>query len=226
MEAIIFDTETTGLADPEVIEAAWMDLQFASDAAGRVHLRLGEPVVRRFRPRGRISMGAMATHHIMDEDLRDAPPSDSLALPPGVRYLVGHNIDYDWKAIGCPGGVRRIDTLALARSAWPQCDSHSLGALTYFLFRSTARGDLQGAHSAEVDITLTANLLQAYLAQSPAEIINLEGLWQASERARVPTVMPFGKHRGLPIAEVPPDYKAWLRRQDDLDPYLRLALGN
>jgi exodeoxyribonuclease X len=36
--------------------------------------------------------------------------------------------------------------------------------------------------------------------------------------------MPFGKHRGVAMAEVPADYKRWLRGQPDVDPYLRQAL--
>lgn len=142
-----------------------------------------------------------------------------------MQYLIGHNIDFDWKVIGSPATLRRIDTLGLARALWPRCDSHSLGALTYFLFRASARTQLQGAHSAEVDIALTASLLQAILTRHPEEITSMEQLWRASEDARVPRVMPFGKHKGMPIAEVPEDYKAWLRRQADVDPYLLKALG-
>ena len=36
--------------------------------------------------------------------------------------------------------------------------------------------------------------------------------------------MPFGKHKGVPISEVPKDYKQWLLRQSDVDPYLVKAL--
>jgi len=36
--------------------------------------------------------------------------------------------------------------------------------------------------------------------------------------------MPFGKHKGLPIREVPADYRRWLLGQSDVDPYLRRAL--
>jgi len=37
--------------------------------------------------------------------------------------------------------------------------------------------------------------------------------------------MPFGKHKGTPMADVPRDYKAWLLNQPDVDPYLRKALA-
>jgi len=56
------------------------------------------------------------------------------------------------------------------------------------------------------------------------EVSTWEELWQASERARIPSIMPFGKHRGMAISELPPDYKAWLLRQDTLDYYVKLAV--
>jgi exodeoxyribonuclease X len=36
--------------------------------------------------------------------------------------------------------------------------------------------------------------------------------------------MPFGKHKGLLLADVPGDYRDWLLNQEDIDPYLRKAL--
>jgi len=37
--------------------------------------------------------------------------------------------------------------------------------------------------------------------------------------------MPFGKHKGLMLADLPGDYKQWLLAQGDIDPYLRKALA-
>jgi exodeoxyribonuclease X len=37
--------------------------------------------------------------------------------------------------------------------------------------------------------------------------------------------MPFGKHKGLMLADLPSDYKQWLLGQGDIDSYLRKALG-
>jgi exodeoxyribonuclease X len=49
-------------------------------------------------------------------------------------------------------------------------------------------------------------------------------LWEISEKARIPSVMPFGKHKGVPMGDVPADYKRWLLNQPDVDPYLAIAL--
>lgn len=222
MTAIVFDTETTDIRAPEIIEAAWMPVTIA--ASGVDSLQFGAPVSRRYKPAGRISMGAMAVHHIMEEDLAGCEPSTSFALPKGVAYLIGHNVDFDWAAVGSPPKIKRIDTLCLARKYWPECDSHSLGALAYYLFRPTARQALKAAHSAQADILLTGRLLNEIVRKSGQRIETVEQLWALSEAARVPEVMPFGKHKGELIAQVPRDYKVWLLKQPDVDPYLVKAL--
>lgn len=214
MNAIIFDTETTGLDAPEVIETAWVRIDIAGNKLG------GQ--VDRFRPSKPISLGAMATHHIMDEDLEDAPPSASFRLPEGVEYLVGYNVDFDWGAIGKPA-VKRIDLCAMCRSLWPEADSHTQSAMLYLLERNTARDNLEHAHSAGHD-AVNCWRIYCHVVRKAGPFETFEQLWQASERMRIPTVMTFGKHKGMPISKVPPDYKRWLLGQPDVDPYLQKAL--
>lgn len=55
-------------------------------------------------------------------------------------------------------------------------------------------------------------------------IHNIDDLYLASEQARIPTKINFGKHKGSLIQDLPHDYINWLLRQDDLDPYLKKAL--
>ena len=55
-------------------------------------------------------------------------------------------------------------------------------------------------------------------------IQDIEQLYIASEEARIPKSITFGKHKGTAIQDLPADYIQWLLRQDDLDPYLRKAL--
>lgn len=212
--AIIFDTETTGINDPQLIEAAY--IRPDSFANG-----IKESFCKRYKPSKAISLGAMATHHIMDEDLEGCEASESFLLPDGVEYLIGHNIDFDWKVIGQPP-IKRICTLALCRHLIPEADSHSLGAMIYYFNRGGAREMVKGAHSAEADVMMCLFILHAIINLTNAD--SWEYLWQLSEKARIPTVMPYGKHKGEPIASVPSDYKQWLLRQTDVDPYLVKAL--
>lgn len=237
--ALILDTETTGIDEPDVVELAFLGPLQAFSPPELLIERL------RFKPRKPISLGALATHHILDEELeQEAPWPGTWSPPAGTDYLIAHNVDFDWKAIGAPP-VKRICTLALARRLWPAVDSHSLSALTYHFAvdRRKAREELRHAHGAGFDVELCLRLLTAILAAMP-KVQSWERLWDASERARVPTHLEFGKYgpksdwakiakqpQGMLIAELKradPDYRRWLLsgKCDTVndDPYLRKAL--
>lgn len=234
--ALILDTETTGVEEPDVVELAF---------AGPLHAFSPPELVierMRFKPRKPITLGALATHHILDEELEHEELWPGTWAPPeGTDYLIGHNVDFDWKAIGSPP-VKRICTLALSRRLWPNVDSHSLGALTYHFAvdRRVAREELRKAHGAGFDVELCLRLLTAILAAMP-KIQSWERLWDASEKARIPTHMTFGKYgpheawakvNGGPmrcddVRRNDPGYWSWLRDKCDQvrdDEYLRRAL--
>lgn len=236
--AIILDTETTGLDSPDVVALANTNtLESPHNLSGSVALQL-------FKPSKPISLGAMATHHIIDEDLVDCPPWPGRWTPPdGVQYLIGHNVDYDWKAIGQPH-LARIDTLAFARTLLPDLESHTLGALTYyFQGRIAGRELLQRAHSADQDVHLCLLLLAELLKLMPG-MASWHEVWIASEKARVPKYLSFGKYgpksewakannqpKGMSIAAVKRydhGYWSWLVSgkcdQVNEDPYLQKAL--
>jgi len=214
-QAIIFDVEATDKNDAVIIEAASLDVTSLSP------FDAGNPWVQRYNPGKPISLGALATHHILDEELISCPPSTSFKLPAGTKYLIGHNIDFDWVAIGSPE-VKRICTLALARSLWPDLDSHTQSALLYYFERDTARDQLRNAHSALADVWICSKIVGKIIEK--LHPVSLDAFWEMSEKARIPTIMPFGKHKGEAINLVPSDYKQWMLRQDNVSPYLRKAL--
>lgn len=215
MSVLIIDTETTGFIDPEPVEIAWARVRDIETLAGV------EKFESRYKPSKPISLGAMATHHIMDEDLVDCDPPETFTLPVGTKYLIGHNIDFDWNVIGSPD-VKRICTLALSRDLFPEVDSHTLSAMFYHLERACARYRLQNAHSAFTDVMLCRDILKHLVGM--LGVSTWEDLWIASEAARIPKVMTFGKHKGMAIKDIPADYKQWLLKQSDIDPYLVTAL--
>jgi len=214
-KTIIFDTEATDIKEPVLIEAAWVELQSLRP------FTVTNPFEQRYNPGKPISLGALATHHIMDEELVDCPPAARFKLPGNVGCIIGHNVDFDWGVIGKPD-IKRICTLALARKLWPHLDSHNQSALLYHLERATAREQLRNAHSALVDVGICATILD-HICQKLG-IKTIEDLYVESEKARIPTTMPFGKHKGMLLADVPKDYKKWLLTQQDIDPFLRKAL--
>ncbi|WP_114689542.1 3'-5' exonuclease [Polynucleobacter necessarius] len=214
-KAIIFDVEATDKNDAVIIEAASLDVTSLNP------FEVGNPWVQRYNPGKPISLGALATHHIMDEELVNCPASSSFRLPAGTKYLIGHNIDFDWVAIGKPE-VKRICTLALARSFWPDLDSHTQSALLYFFERDTAREQLRSAHSALADVWICSKIVKQIIDR--LHPVSLDALWEMSEKVRIPKIMPYGKHKGEFISQVPTDYKQWLLRQDNVSEYLRKAL--
>ena len=214
-QAIIFDVEATDKNDAVIIEAASLDVTSLNP------FEVGNPWVQRYNPGKSISLGALATHHIMDEELINCPASSSFRLPAGTKYLIGHNIDFDWVAIGSPE-VKRICTLALARSLWPDLDSHTQSALLYYFERDTARDQLRNAHSALADVWICSKIVAQIIDK--LHPVSWDALWEMSEKARIPKTMPYGKHKGELINQVPSDYKQWLLRQDNVSGYLRKAL--
>lgn len=214
MIALLLDTETTGLKEPQYIEVAYLPL------SRNLLYDTAQSFYQRYKPTKPIEFGALATHHIVMEDLLDCPATGTFKLPFESQYLIGHNIDFDWEVLGRPA-VKRICTLALAREAYPQFDSHTLGALMYALFGSGARAKIKGAHSALNDIQMNLEIFEKL-----SIVLNFKSLEEAhacSEEARIPKIMPFGKHKGTPIKEVPYNYMTWCFKQPEMDQYILAA---
>ena len=227
MQAIILDTETHSL-NGLPIEIAYAPIQIQ---AGKLTLDKSQIFDQLYSIGDeKISYGAMAVHHILEQDIVDQPHFDTFQLPSETVYIIGHNIDYDIRTIEKCGvdssKIKAICTLALARRAWPDAEAHNISALIYMISKGSqrARELLKGAHRADADIILTANILMHIIHR--LNIQSIEELYAVSEDARIPRTITFGKHKGTAIAELPKDYIQWLMRQDELDPYLRKALEN
>ncbi len=217
--ALVIDTETTGITDPKLIEYGWAVVTL-SDSGACCETGI---IAELYDPQALIEYEAMATHGIMPEDLQGCPYASEFVFDSqGADYLIGHNVAYDWGVIGKPA-IKLIDTCALARGIWPNV-SHKLLPLMFYLSPALARKWRGDAHGVEADITLTIELLGLIAAHY--NTTSLKDLYRLSEQARVPLLMPFGKHKGETIRTLPQDYKVWaLKNLDDLDPYLRFALG-
>lgn len=215
--ALILDTEVTDLESPAIVELACSEAVLID---GLLWHR--DTWSARLNPGKQISAGAMAVHGITDEDVADCPRADGLALPEH-DYLIGHNVDFDWKAIGEPS-VKRICTLALSRKLWPN-ESHTLAAMIWLLEpHDRARELTKGAHGAAADVRMVQVLLEHILRALPYGVSGLYDLWDASEAARIPTHWAFGKHKGERIDVTPTDYLQWMKKQPDLDPYVARAI--
>ena len=226
MQAIILDTETHTL-NGQPIEIAYAPIQIHN---GKLTLDKSQIFDQLYRVDEPISYAAMAVHHILESELVDQPHYTSFSLPQDTTYIIGHNIDYDIRALEKCGvdisKIKAICTLALARLVWPDAEAHNISALIYMITKGSAkaRDMIKKVHRADMDIILTANILMHEIHH--LKIQTIEELYTASEDARIPRTINFGKHRGTAIADLPADYMQWLLRQEDLDPYLRKAIEN
>jgi exodeoxyribonuclease X len=207
VDAIFLDTETTQKkATPEVpievMELAWRD-----------HRDRACSFSRRYRPHLPPAWGAMAIHGITMQDVSGCASTDvAKSDVPPATYWIGHNIDFDWNALGCPP-VRRICTLALARSVFPELDSHTLDTVYYYIngINDKTREAMRNAHSALHDVDFCISVFDALCAKLSTH--DLAELHEMSEEARIPKKMSFGKFIGEPISAVDRGYASWYARQ-------------
>ena len=222
MEAIILDTETTGVNEPHATQISWVAVDFKANQLKKIGVAFGDD----FNPLKPISYGAMATTGVCDEDIANCKPHTSFELPKNLEYIIGHNIDFDCQVLvnaNCDvSKLKRICTLALSRKYFPDMDSHTLLAMLYLLNYKVAREFVDKGHNAMYDVYFTYCILEQICSR--VGITSLEQLYKLSEQARVPEFIGFGKHKGMAIKDLPSDYVNWLLRQPDIDPYLRKAL--
>ncbi|MFA3055851.1 putative quorum-sensing-regulated virulence factor [Acinetobacter pittii] len=221
MSAIILDTETNTL-NGYPIEIAHVPTYFEN---GVLVVNKDACFDEYFSCPDKIEYGAMAVHHILESDIADKPSYETFRAPE-CEFIIGHNIDYDIQAIRLAHkdfNAKAICTLALSRMVWPE-EAHNISALVYMLTKGSekARQSIRNAHNAKQDVFLTGFVL-THICKALG-IKDMQSLFMFSEQARIPTKMTFGKHKGMPIKDLPVDYIAWLLKQDDLDPYLRKAL--
>lgn len=159
--AIVLDTETTGLENPQVIEAAYQNLR--SDLS----VINDRSVCYRFMPNKPIEQGAINVHGITLDTLKGMPASaEMLKHMPGIlyaKYVIGHNIQYDIDAINLTTGrndvFKAICTKRLAYEVLDHQPSYSLVKLCENL-NLVCEGILKEAHSAAFDVYMTTKLIQ------------------------------------------------------------------
>ena len=106
MTTYILDTETTGIFEPHMTEAAYSIVEINN---GKIDV-IQDPRSNRFNPLKDISLGSMAISHICDEDVANELPHTDFRLLSNVEYLIGHNIDFDMTVLN-NAGVTRIPKL-------------------------------------------------------------------------------------------------------------------
>lgn len=220
MDYLFADCETTGVGlSDKMVEIAY--------AIYDQHLALLARDESLIDPEMPIPFGASAVHHITNTRVQYEPTIEEYMVQRNYplqteepMMFVAHNAAFDIRYFGpwLHPDTKILCTLRLAKRLYPGLDSYKLQALRYALELPEIEGD---AHRAGFDVDVLISLVQHMLARTG---LDMEGLYDLSQAPLEVTKMPFGKHKGLPLAQVPKDYVRWLLAQDGLDADLRYSL--
>lgn len=233
---VICDTETTGFdaEKDQIVDVALVGF----NEQGALEL-LYESLIKPTIP---IPVTASAVHHITDADVQDA----RLPLIVGIdvknllngKTLVAHNAEFDRKFMLQLGITNPpwdwLCTWRLANHLWPDAPGYKNQELRYW--RGYANVDLKGMspHRAAPDALVTAYLFRDLFVafrdkwatpNGTAATPITQDLIEFAARPILIKKMPFGKHKGELIENVPDDYIMWmLRKIPDLSPDLKYTL--
>lgn len=244
MKILIVDCETTGLVEPQAVEIAM--IQLPEDIKEFMNLdiekffqdeTLFEGVYeQRFRPTKAIDPRASAVTGIYMKDVINCPSIKTFEYPETNEFLVAHNAVFDWGVLGKPD-VKRICTKELSQIVFADqkgLKNNKAVTVATWLYKDKIQSIVDNAHGALADCKLVFFILHAIVQKVPAgswtELANLCSQGQKSKSyseldkpIKPLTSLPFGKHKGVPLKDVPTDYLLWLDKQD-VQPMVKAAV--
>ncbi|MCB1106639.1 MAG: DUF3820 family protein [Chlamydiia bacterium] len=208
---IYYDTETTGVRPDKdrIIEIAAFD-----PVQDKTFHRL-------INPGCPIPPDASAIHNITDEMVKEAPPFDTVAKKFALFcsdevVLIAHNNDafdkpfleqeFQRNGVSLPDWPY-IDSLKFSRKYRPDLPRHSLQHL-----REYHGIEANNAHRALDDVIILHQVFSLMI-----DDLTMETILELMSQKQVLRHMPFGKHRGVPLKEIPPGYVRWLHENGALD---------
>lgn len=207
MRCIYYDTETTGV---RVDKDAIVEIAAFDPDGNREFVSFVQPGMP-------IPEEASAIHGITEEMVKDAPPfadvaKEFITFCGEDAVLLAHNNDRFDKLVLHHEGIKHeviwpanwmhLDTLTWARRYRPDLPKHSLQFL-----REIYNLPANTAHRALDDVIMLHQVFSRMTDDLP-----LKTIIELLKEERAITHMPFGKHRGKPIEEVPSDYVQWLKK--------------
>ena len=167
-------------------------------------------------PERSIPATASAVHHLTDECVRDAPTLG--AVTPWLQafvadaVVVAHNASFDLSFLPFLRRQRALCSMRFAQLVLPEAPNYKNQVLRYHLgVRDPALIATQ-PHRALADAIVTSLVFDScvtrYLAGGGTDdVAHAIARTLAPYRLRS---LPFGRHRGVTIADVPSDYLEWL----------------
>jgi DNA polymerase-3 subunit epsilon len=208
---IFYDTETTGVKPDKdrIIEIAAFDPI------------LNKTFERLIHPGMPIPPEASAIHGITDDMVSDKDPfsivgKEFLEFCSGNVVLIAHNNDaFDYHFLKQEFARNEIempewkffDTLKWSRRYRTDLPRHSLQFL-----REVFEIPANNAHRA-LDDVIVLHQVYTYLTDD----LSIEQAYTLLNTPRMMQHMPFGKHQGKPLKEIPKDYVAWLKSSGAFD---------
>jgi exodeoxyribonuclease X len=219
----IIDLETAGNGDNDVCEIGWQDVIRGDDGRWSVSEERGALLVNPGRP---ISPETMAVHHILDEQVADAPYWKEVApsaLRPvgGVAALAAHRAVFEQRYCTprLTGGTPWICTWKCAMRVWPELPRFSNQMLRYQRMPEGLVHEIGlPAHRAMPDAYVTAHHLRDLLNAASFEDLLV---WSA-EPGLLPRV-PSGPDRGKSWDRLSTEVLTAFLRDRDID--IRFSAG-
>lgn len=230
MLIFIHDYETTGVnpAACGVVQAAlaFVDLE----ETGR-H-KILELDVQLLNPGEPIPAQASAVHGISDEQVADKPLWNQylaeqylVVNDTQVRAVAGYNSDSFDNKIAKRCGLEIGETLDLMKAVRRM---KSAGRLTSgklgSAYEALTGGSAEGAHDAEVDIKMTLDLIVPCMDFAQVESVSEFMHWLNKGVGNPSQLMPYGKHKGTKLCNLPKSYVRWALENMTLEPDLRAGL--
>lgn len=198
----VIDFETTGLPpDAAVCEAGWTDLIVHGQAADI------RPTVARLAHPGRAIPAEVSKIHGITDAMVVGCPSPGLVfreMMEGVDVFCAHNCEFEQNFFQ-GGGKPFVCTYKVALVHLPDAPSHKNGALPNYLGLELDPSLCEPAHRAGPDTYVTAHILAALIDRG----LSVEEMIEITRKPRQISRMPFGKHKGEAISDLPDRYLSW-----------------
>lgn len=219
----VVDFETTGFPpDAGIVEIGWTDVKFEPTIRGgesTFDVTVGDWESEIVNPGKKIEYGAMAIHHITEEDIigKRKPEVVFNEIFDGVDIFAAHNAKFEqafWEARGIPW----VCTYKLALRFCPKAPNHQNQTLRYFLKTPVSKDSAFPPHRAGPDSYVTAHTLAKFLNDLIGKVSIEQMIRWSAEPPLLPTCPIGAKTRGLPWSEVDLGFLMWCKRQPTMEP--------
>lgn len=225
------DYETTGVntAKCGVVQAALCFATLHED--GRYSIL--EKDVQLLHPGEPIPAGASGVHGIYDHHVEDKPHWESylaeqfeLVNDTAIQAVLGYNsASFDDKlARRC--GLAEFPSIDLMVATRRFKNAGFLpNAKLGTAYEGLTGRKAENAHDAFSDIVMTLDLIQPSIEKANCSSLSEFIAWMREPWATTSMEMPYGKHKGVKLCNLPKSYVRWaLENMDNLSPDLQLGL--